>query len=381
MTNNSVKNQAENNAGTEIGKVAMTGTPCQIMAASIMDDYQGYLGDSPVDLKIGLFCMENFSYSYLKELLKKHDIDFKDVQECRIEKGYLWLYLTEDQVYKITLDEAKSSIRKSCQICMDFTSEQSDISVGSVGSPEGWSTIIIRNEKGLELIENAEKANYIETKPISDSGIKLMERLALKKKAENLQEIKKRENMARPVLYWRIMPENEYMNEIAQSQFADLKSDVIDVGACVLCGACLLSCPENIVHIHGRKPEIKGKCPEGCNACYVACPRTYVPDNIVSHDAEKSAFGDYIKIISAKASMFHGQDGGIVTALLSYAVSEKMVDEALIVDKSSQDPWKPRPELTDDVEAIVKAAGTKYSACPIFKPLKGGNKKLESKGG
>jgi coenzyme F420 hydrogenase subunit beta len=370
MNNNSVKNQAEIKADMGTGKIAMTGTPCQIMAASIMDDYSGYLGDLPVDLKIGLFCMENFSYSYLKELLKKHDIDLKDVNQCRIEKGYLWLYLTEDQVFKISLDEAKSCIRKSCQICMDFTSEQSDLSVGSVGSPEGWSTIIIRNEKGLELIENAEKANYIETKPISDSGIKLMERLALKKKSENLQEIKKRENMARPVLYWRIMPEGEYLEEVAESQFTDLKSDVIDVGACVLCGACLLSCPENIVEINGRKPEVKGKCPEGCNACYVACPRTYVPEKIVSHDAEKSAFGDYIKILSARASMFQGQDGGVVTSLLSFAVSNKVVDEALIVDKSAQDPWKPKPGLAADVEAIVKASGTKYSACPIFKPLK-----------
>lgn len=370
MTNNSVKNQAEIKAGTGAEKIAMTGTPCQIMAASIMDDYSGYLGDLPVDLKIGLFCMENFSYSYLKELLKKHDIDLKDVNQCRIEKGYLWLYLTEDQVFKISLDEAKTCIRKSCQVCMDFTSEQSDLSVGSVGSPEGWSTVIIRNEKGLELVENAENANYIETKPISDSGIKLMERLALKKKSENLKEIKKRENMARPVLYWRTMPEGEYLEEIAESQFADLKSDVIDVGACVLCGACLLTCPENIIEINGRKPEIKGKCPEGCNACYVACPRTYVPDNIVSHDAGKSAFGDYIKILSAKASMFQGQDGGVVTALLSYAVSEKIVDEALIVDKSAHDPWKPTPELAGDVESIVKSSGTKYSACPIFKPLK-----------
>jgi coenzyme F420 hydrogenase subunit beta len=370
MTNNSVKNQSEIKADTCAEKIAMTGTPCQIMAASIMDDYSGYLGDLPVDLKIGLFCMENFSYSYLKELLKKHDIDLKDVNQCRIEKGYLWLYLTEDQVFKISLDEAKTCIRKSCQVCMDFTSEQSDLSVGSVGSPEGWSTVIIRNEKGLELVENAEKANYIETKPISDSGIKLMERLALKKKSENLKEIKKRENMARPVLYWRTMPEGEYLEEITDSQFADLKSDVIDVGACVLCGACLLACPENIIEINGRKPEIKGKCPEGCNACYVACPRTYVPDNIVSHDAGKSAFGDYIKILSAKASMFQGQDGGVVTALLSYAVSEKIVDEALIVDKSAHDPWKPTPELAGDVESIVKSSGTKYSACPIFKPLK-----------
>ena len=43
---------------------------------------------------------------------------------------------------------------------MDFTSELSDISVGSVGSEEGWSTIIVRTDKGLELLKNAEKDEY-----------------------------------------------------------------------------------------------------------------------------------------------------------------------------------------------------------------------------
>lgn len=363
----------DNNQSTE--KVAMVGTPCQIMAAYLMDDYSKELGESGIDLKIGLFCMENFSYSYLKELLKKYDMDLKDVVECRVEKGRMWFYLTENRLFDISLDEAKSCMRKSCQICMDFTSEGSDISVGSVGSPEGWSTVIIRSEKGMELLEKAEAANYIKTKAISESGIKLMERLALKKKKENVAEIKKREDMARPVLYWRTMPQNEYLEEISASQFADLKSDVIDIGACVLCGACLLTCPENIVEINDRKPQIKGTCPEGCNACYMACPRTYVPDTISNRDAEKSPFGDYIKIVSAQASMFQGQDGGVATALLSYAVTSKMVDEALVVDKSISEPWKPEAKLTGNVEKIVKASGTKYSACPIFKPLK----ELESK--
>jgi coenzyme F420 hydrogenase subunit beta len=93
--------------------------------------------------------------------------------------------------------------------------------------------------------------------------------------------------------------------------------------------------------------------------------------------------------------MFQGQDGGVVTSLLSFAVSSKVVDEALIVDKSAHDPWKPKPGLTGDVESIVKASGTKYSACPIFKPLKAeqnnslknnsfsesGSNKLKSNGG
>ena len=163
-------------------KIAMVGTPCHMIAASKMEKFSDYLGDSPIDLKIGLFCMENFSYSYMRKLLEKHNINMRDVTECRVEKNYVWFFLTEDRVFKIPLDEAKSCVRKNCNICMDFTSELSDLSVGSVGSPEGWSTIIIRTDKGMELLKNAERDNYIKTKSLSESGLKLMERLANKKK-------------------------------------------------------------------------------------------------------------------------------------------------------------------------------------------------------
>lgn len=55
--------------------------------------------------------------------------------------------------------------------------------------------------------------------------------------------------MARPVMYWRIMPEEIFLNEVENYQFKDLKGDVIDVGACVLCGACFFSCPEDIIKL------------------------------------------------------------------------------------------------------------------------------------
>jgi Coenzyme F420-reducing hydrogenase, beta subunit len=172
-------------------------------------------------------------------------------------------------------------------------------------------------------------------------------------------------------MYWRVMPEPEYLEEVTDYQFRDLKGDVIDIGACVLCGACLLSCPEKIIKIEDRKPEIRGECPPTCNACYLACPRTYVPDNIINHETANEPLGDYIKIVSAKAPMFKGQDGGVVTALLSYALSEGIIDEVLVVDKDTENPWKPIPKLTKQVEDVVKAAGTKYSACPIFKAMGG----------
>ncbi len=347
----------------------MVGTPCQIVAATKMDQFLDE--EFPVDIKIGLFCMENFSYSYMKEMLKEeYDVDMKDVLECRIEKGYLWFFLTEDRTVKIPINKAKKCVRKNCTVCMDFTSELSDVSVGSVGSPEGWSTVIIRTEKGLKLIEDAEKDDYIQTKPISDSGLKIMERLAKEKKSENKEEIKKREKVGRPVLYRREIFKDEFQNEISACQFNDLKGDVVDIGACVLCGACVYACPEEAIAIKDRRPELVGKCIEECNACYVACPRTYIPDEILSKETDMKPFGDYIKILSVKAPMVKGQDGGVATALLTYALSRNAVDNVMVVDKNSVNPWKPEAKITDNIAEVLKASGTKYSACPIFKPLK-----------
>ncbi|MGF7117925.1 Coenzyme F420 hydrogenase/dehydrogenase, beta subunit C-terminal domain [Methanobacterium oryzae] len=345
----------------------MVGTPCQILAATKMGKF---MDEFPVDLKIGLFCMENFSYSYMKEMLKEYDTDMDDVKQFRIEKGHLWLYKKDGKVIKIPLDKAKKCMRKNCQVCMDFTSEQSDVSVGSVGSPEGWSTVVIRTDKGLKLVEAAENDNYIETKSMSEGGLKIIEKLANEKKNENKAEIAKRENVARPVLYRRGISEEEFINEVSACQFGDLKGDVIDIGACVLCGACVYACPEEIVEIRDRKPQIKGNCPEGCNICYVSCPRTYVPDEILSKNLDMEPFGEYIKIVSAKAGKIEGQDGGVATALLTYALSNNMVDNVMVVDKSSTELWKPESKLTDNIAEVLKASGTKYAACPIFKPLK-----------
>jgi coenzyme F420 hydrogenase subunit beta len=354
----------------------MVGTPCQVLAAAKMDEF---IEEFPVDIKIGLFCMENFSYSYMKELLKEHEIDIKDVRECRIEKGHAWFYLTEDRVFKIPLKETKRCMRKNCQVCMDFTSENSDISVGSVGSPEGWSTVIVRTDEGSKILESAEKDGQIITKPITESGLKIIEKLAMEKKDENKVEIKKREDIGRPVLYRRVMPDVKFEDEVCDCQFADLKSDIIDIGNCVLCGACTFACPEEIIKINDRKPQLKGKCPEGCNLCYVACPRTYVPDDLASKKTDKSPFGNYIKILSAKAPMIKGQDGGVVTAILSYILSKNFADEVMVVDKEGNIPWKPKSKLTNNIADVIKASGTKYSACPIFTSLK--EEKTKIKGG
>ena len=352
-------------------RIAMVGTPCEIMAASKLQHYT----DSPIDVKLGLFCMENFSYKYFENLLKEYDLKMEDIEKFQITKGFVFLLLKTRETVKIPISIAKRIIRKNCNICVELTSETSDISIGSIGSDEGWSTLIVRTEKGEEIVNGALEQKFIEAKELTDSQFNLLIKLAVNKINKNLEEIEKREFLARPVLYQRDKSNDSIAKEVSESQFLDLKSNVIDIGACVLCGACEYVCPDNLITIDDTKPIMKGECPQDCHACFAVCPRTFIPEDLRNDNSK--AIGEFIKVLSVK-SLKHsqGQDGSIVTTLLDYLLTNDIVTDALIVDKEDYLAWKPYAKLTSDIDEVIKSGGTKYSVCPVFKPLRNVNEEV-----
>ena len=353
-------------------KIAMVGTPCEIMAASKLQLYT----DSPIDVKLGLFCMENFSYKYFVNLLKEYGLKMDDIEKFRIEKGFVFLLLKTKETIKIPLSVAQRIIRKNCNICVELTSETSDISIGSIGSDEGWSTLIIRTEKGEDIIEGAIEQKFIEAKELTEPQFNLLNRIAQTKINKNLETIERREFLARPVLYQRDKSDDSIAQELSESNFMDLKSNVIDIGACVLCGACEYACPDNLITIDDTKPIMRGECRQDCHACFAVCPRTFIPQDLRNDNSK--AIGDFMKVMSVK-SLKHtqGQDGSIVTTLLDYLLTNEIVTDALIVDKRDHLAWKPYAKLTNAIDDVVKSGGTKYSVCPVFKPLKKMNEEAE----
>ena len=195
-------------------RIAMVGTPCEIMAASKLQHYT----DSPIDVKLGLFCMENFSYKYFVNLLNEYGLKMDDIEKFRIEKGYVSLLLKTKDTINIPLSNAKRIIRKNCNICVELTSETSDLSIGSIGSEDGWSTVIVRTEKGEEIIEGALEQEFIEAKDFTESQFKLLNRIAESKINKNLEYVERREFLARPVLYQRVKSEDSIDSDISQSK-------------------------------------------------------------------------------------------------------------------------------------------------------------------
>ena len=86
---------------------------------------------------------------------------------------------------------------------MDYTAELADISTGSVGSPDGWSTIFVRTGKGDDYLNKMIKAGALETKPIEEvkPGLDLVQKLALQKKEKNAKEREHRKEIGLPIPY------------------------------------------------------------------------------------------------------------------------------------------------------------------------------------
>ncbi len=62
-------------------------------------------------------------------------------------------------MHSCRVKDLDAAAEKACGFCDDFTSRFADVSVGSVGSKEGYSTVIVRSEMGEKLVQklDAEK--------------------------------------------------------------------------------------------------------------------------------------------------------------------------------------------------------------------------------
>jgi len=154
----------------KLEKIAVVGTTCQMRGLSLAT--AGPLKNKKISdavaLKIGLFCMETFNYDSYMQYLKENDVDPGQVTKFEIKNGRFYAWNGEERLHRAKLAKVKPLIRSTCQRCTDFASEYSDISVGNVGSPAGYSTVIVRNEKGQKILDSAIKSGLIEATPIED---------------------------------------------------------------------------------------------------------------------------------------------------------------------------------------------------------------------
>jgi len=141
-------------------RMAFVGTPCQCRAVRKMQ----LLNISPthvIKYVFGLFCMENFDYDKLFQLIKKEtNEEPTNIAKMNIKKNF-FITSKENNVYEIELKKFDDAVRNHCHECDEFTSRFADISFGGSGAVQKNSMVLMRTDKGQDLIRDVIIAGYI----------------------------------------------------------------------------------------------------------------------------------------------------------------------------------------------------------------------------
>jgi coenzyme F420 hydrogenase subunit beta len=173
--------------------------------------------------------------------------------------------------------------------------------------------------------------------------------------------------------------------------WAHLYTEVVTSGLCTGCAGCIIACPHDVLHYDDTggvyrpwKVDEDGgptDCTHGvrgCTMCTRACPRfrNWEPeiDNFVfgrARTAEEVA-GITDDIILARATdpevLASGQDGGLVSAILIWALEHDVIDAALVsATDGDASSWKAVPAVARTRAEVLETAGSRYtySANPL----------------
>ncbi|MFP9192297.1 Coenzyme F420 hydrogenase/dehydrogenase, beta subunit C-terminal domain [Natronosalvus vescus] len=144
--------------------LALVGTPCEIEGIRALQDFEWEYdsheaGVRAVDYTIALMCTKNFNYYSLmgEQLEEKRGIARADVGKMDVLHGKLMVYDHDgEMILEEDIGNFHDAALKGCDECADFTGYCADLTVGSVGSSDEYSSVIVRTEQGLKAWELTE---------------------------------------------------------------------------------------------------------------------------------------------------------------------------------------------------------------------------------
>lgn len=162
----------------DLTRIAIVGTPCQIHTIRKMQILK-ILPSHIVKFSVGLFCWENFTFGReeMESFEKKVGINLHDVKKMNIKDDIIFT-LKDGTNVQVPFDDIESLVRPACIACTDFANDFSDISAGGLGSPDGFTTSILRSKIGTQMFEGAVDAGYIQLKPVKNWNVQRTKTLA-----------------------------------------------------------------------------------------------------------------------------------------------------------------------------------------------------------
>lgn len=170
-------------------RVAVVAVPCAAAAVARMRESEFDLlmpYRKAVRLLIGLFCTESFDYGKLMEGKIEGELGIDPWEITRLDvKGKLEITTADGRVTDIPLKDLHACIPAGCLRCTDFAAVAADVSAGAVGSPQGYTTLLVRTPAGRGFVEGALASGLLEAG--GEVDLSKVESLASKKQARSRQ--------------------------------------------------------------------------------------------------------------------------------------------------------------------------------------------------
>jgi len=155
-------------------------------------------------------------------------------------------------------------------------------------------------------------------------------------------------------------------------------TSVVKRRLCTGCGVCAAVCPHDALDMTVDEsrgcfvPQMHEENCRHCGLCYEVCPGHSVDFDGLS----KRLFGDipsdialgrylasYVGHACDGSIRYDSASGGLVSALLIFALEHDLIDGALVTRMRSDDPLMSEPFIARSRREILSAAGSKY--CPV----------------
>ena len=148
----------------------------------------------------------------------------------------------------------------------------------------------------------------------------------------------------------------------------ELIEDVHKRDLCIGCGACVDLCPY-FKNYKGKTAQLF-PCTLEQGRCYAYCPKAEVDLNVLTRtirgvDYDGSPLGSYRTVMAVRAGdkmpNANVQGGGTVTALMTFAMQNGLIDAAALTDRRALTPVA---RLVTDWQHIADYATSKFMAAP-----------------
>ncbi|MEL6459962.1 MAG: Coenzyme F420 hydrogenase/dehydrogenase, beta subunit C-terminal domain [Cyanobacteria bacterium J06621_15] len=151
-------------------RLLVIGVGCQIQALRAVEKQLGleklYVLGTP--------CVDNVTRAGLQKFLETTSkspetvVHYEFMQDFRVHFKHEDGSIEMVPFFGLKTNKLKDVFAPSCMSCFDYVNSLADIVVGYMGAPFGWQWIVVRNERGKEMLDLMK--DQIDTQPVTSQG-------------------------------------------------------------------------------------------------------------------------------------------------------------------------------------------------------------------